>query len=69
MPQKGKVHKNKLKMFWYVPGMIGAAHISAGRGEDKILRGGAGRGSGENPRGGAGRGKKARKSTGLLQKW
>ena len=41
----------------------------AGRGGARTKFCGAGRGRGENPRGGAGRGKKARKSTGLLQKW
>ena len=29
-------------LYAILSGMIGAAHISAGRGEDKILRGGAG---------------------------
>ena len=37
----------------YVPGMIGAAHISAGRGGAGQGQNSAGRGRGENPRGGA----------------
>ena len=52
-----------------MPGMIGAAHISAGRGGARTKFCGAGRGGAEVKIRGAGRGKKARKSTGLLQKW